>query len=177
MLTGYAYYTTPGVNHPLSGVGIFVNNVYVTHTNIGGLYTILNVKPGTYTIEARLNGYTFTATSATLSGAGARVRRDIFGTPPAKRYFIAGTVKSATGDIVPNVWVYFNGQADPVGKSNALGRFSIADRASGTYLLRATINGIPVSAYASVPIGTGPLAPNADILLQPKPVTASGGAS
>ena len=176
ILTGYVYYKTPGVDHPLSGIGIFLNNRFVTHTNIGGLYTIYNVRPGTYTIEARTSGYTFTATSATLSGAGSRVRRDIYGIPPAKRYSLTGTVKDAAGHIVPDVWVYFNGQSDPVGKSNAQGRFSIADRASGIYLLRATVNGTPVSGYASVPTHTGPLAPNADIVLQPKATMAARGA-
>ena len=181
-LSGYTYFQENGTNHPVAGAAVYLNNRFATTSNAGGIYTITGLAAGNYTLGARLNGYSFGSASAVLSGSGGRVRRDILATAPATRYFISGTVRSASGVALRNVSILLNNQPVPVAASNSSGRFSLQNRARGIYTLSATINGTAVVVRVTLPASTGTSAPNADILLQPRatssvPSGGSGGRS
>ncbi len=179
-LSGYTYFQENGANRPVAGAAVFLNNRFVTTSNAGGVYSIAGLAAGKYTLSARLNGYTFGAASALLSGTGGRVRRDILATAPAIRYSISGTVRSSTGVALKNVAILLNNLSVPVATSNSSGRFLLKDRARGTYTISATINGAVVAVRVALPTSTGTSAPNADIVLQPRATQSaspSGGSS
>ena len=130
--------------------------------------------------EVRFEGRTISGLPAE---AARRVRRDILATAPPTRYFISGTVRRASGAPLSGVRILLNNAPVPVATSNSSGRFTLPDRAQGTYTLSATINNTVVAVRVTLPATTGTVAPNADIVLQPKATSAaprsggSGGSS
>ncbi|RYX79909.1 carboxypeptidase regulatory-like domain-containing protein, partial [bacterium] len=108
---------------------------------------------------------------------------DILGVAPSTRYSITGIVRNANGLAMRGVPVSINNPPMPVASTNAAGRFALNDRPKGTYIVSATINGVLVGVRVTLPATTGATAPNADIVLQPKPATTvrsytgSGGSS
>ncbi len=172
-LTGFTYFKQNGANRPVAGAAVYLNRRFVTTSNASGVYTITGLAAGNYTLGARLNGYSFGSASAILSGSGGRVRRDILATAPATRYFISGTVRRASGAPLSGVRILLNNAQVPVATSNSSGRFTLPDRAQGTYTLSATINNVVVAVRVVLPATTGTVAPNADIVLQPKATSAA----
>jgi hypothetical protein len=125
-----------------AGVTVTIEGTFRTTTTDGlGGYSIGGLPNGTYTLEASLDGYTFTPPSRTVTVNGAHVTGEDFTSeapppPPPPGISIAGTV---TGDGPDAVTLTLVGPepatSTQTATSGADGSYLFPDVASGIYLL------------------------------------------
>lgn len=79
------YYRSNGAIVPIKDAQVYLTRKFYSSTDASGNYNAKSLAPGTYVIQVRKGGFSFTDTTVTLMG-----------TPRTYRYNMLGTVTSST---------------------------------------------------------------------------------
>lgn len=137
-------------SNPLAGVSISAGDGYSATTDILGAYTISDVIPGTYTMTASLEGYTFTPTERTVNVPPDAVDQDFVG--ELVTYSISGRVTDTGGNAVGGVTI--SAGEGYSATTDSQGYYTISEVLPGTYSVTATLEGYifePITRTVSVP--------------------------
>lgn len=138
---------------PLAGVTVSDGNGHTVVTNAGGLYTLANLLPGSYTVTPTLAGHAFTPSSRSLSITNADVANADF-SATLLTYAISGMI-TLDGQPLAGVTVS-DGNGHTV-VTNDGGYYELTGLLPDTYVVAPTLDGHsfePPSATVSV-VDTG----------------------
>jgi Tol biopolymer transport system component len=134
----------------LPGVRISASDAYSATTGQQGYYGIAGVLPGTYTVTASLEGYTFEPSWRTVSVPPNAMGQ--YFTGKLITYAISGRVIGTDGS--PLAGVSISAGAEYSATTDISGTYTISDVIPGTYTVTAMLEGYtftPISRTVSVP--------------------------
>jgi hypothetical protein len=136
--------------NPLPGVRISASDAYSATTGQQGYYGIAGVLPGTYTLTASLEGYTFEPSWRTVSVPPSAIGQ--YFTGELITYAISGRVTGIDSNPLAGVSIYAG--AEYSATTDISGTYTISDVIPGTYTVTAMLEGYtftPISRTVSVP--------------------------
>lgn len=143
-ISGQVYRLNGTTKVPLAGALIKLNNKALTSSDKNGKYVVNDLPPATYAMTATLKGYGFNAASVAMPrpsgtpGAPNGVVDFPATTVPSALYSLSGYALGPDGAPHKNVSIFLSGSPVPIATTGTNGKYTINDRAAGTYKLTAT---------------------------------------
>ena len=137
-------------NNPISGVTVSTTpGGYTAFTNTSGQYTISNVPPGTYTVEAYKSGYgSVTQSNVQVVSNQTTTVNFTFSTGSGT---ITGTVRDSASNPLSGVTVRTVG-ASFSAVTNQSGQYTLSNVPAGTYTLEASKSGYVTQTQSNVQV-------------------------
>lgn len=132
----------------LSGVTITYGEGLTTTTGTDGTYAILALPPGTHTVTATLDGYSFAPDPAVVTITDDHATQNFTGTPLT--YSISGTVVDENNEPLENVVI--NDGSGHTTQTNAFGEYTLTGLPAGDYSLSAALPGYTFTSPGSVSV-------------------------
>ncbi|PYR27430.1 MAG: hypothetical protein DMF98_06000, partial [Acidobacteria bacterium] len=131
-------------NQPIGNVLVATNGGLSVLTDGTGNYQIVNVPPGTITVQASKSGYANAAASGSIAAGGVLLFSPVLvpSGQPGAGATVAGTVIRASDNVpLAGVLVAVSGATTAGATTDAFGRYSISNLNAGSTLIGASLTG------------------------------------